>query len=358
MGAAAVDPGRPYRLEDNRVPVYYAGGGRINAFRGLAAEPERGPEDWVGSVSALLEAIRPPGAPADVGVSRLPDGTSLGEAVAADPAGWLGGAASGLPSGETGLLVKLLDAGERLPVHWHPTREFANAHLGSAFGKSEGWIVLEAEPGASVWLGFARDVAAHEVDRWAREGSADDWLDAMLRLPVSAGDVLWVPAGVPHAIGPGIFLVELQEPTSFSVLAEYEDFGLTPEQATLGMGWELAFRSLDRKAADGAPAGRLRPAGRVLADGAEGRITSLFGPEADRFFAAERVECRGALLVPGAEFRVLIVTRGRGTMTAASETLEMGAGETLVVPAAVGPLELAGEVEAILCRAPHAPAAH
>ena len=352
MAASATDTRRAYRLEDNRVPVYYAGGRRINRFRGLAPEPERGPEDWVGSVSALLEAIRPPGAPADIGVSRLPDGTSLAKAVGDDRAGWLGDAASALPPGETGLLVKLLDAGERLPVHWHPTREFANAHLGSAFGKSEGWIVLDAEPGASVWLGFARDVGEDEVDRWARDGSADDWLGAMLRLPVSAGDVLWVPAGVPHAIGPGIFIVELQEPTSFSVLAEYEGFGLTPEQATLGMGWDLAFASLDRQAADGAPGGTLRPAGRVLADGAEGRITSLFGPETDRFFAAERVECRGALTVPGSEFRVLIVTRGSGTLNAGSEMLEIDAGQTLVVPAAVGPLGLAGEVEAILCRAP------
>jgi mannose-6-phosphate isomerase len=338
---------RPQLLDDNRVPVYYAGGRRIDRFRGLP-EGDGGPEDWVASVSALLAAIRPPGAPADVGVSRLPDGTSLADAVTADPDRWVGPAAARLPRGETGLLVKLLDAGERLPVHWHPDRDFARAHLGSPFGKSEGWIVLEAEPGACVWLGFARDVERGEAMAWLRDGAVGDWLDAMLRLPVAAGDVLWVPAGTPHAIGPGVLIVELQEPTSFSILAEYEGFGLDPQQATLGLGWETALSALDSRAADAEPGGRLRAAGRVVDDGPAGRVVGLFGDEAGPYFAAERVACRGSLTLPGDGFRVVVVTGGSGT----AGDVDVAAGATLVVPHAAGPLALSGALELIVCRGP------
>src|SRR5436305_8218075 len=103
-----------HQLPANHVPVYYAGGEHIDRFRhGTAAAP--GPEDWIGSVSSLPSAILPPGAPADAGVSRLPGGSSLREAVNEDRTGWLGPELARLSSGgEIGLLVKLLDAGERL----------------------------------------------------------------------------------------------------------------------------------------------------------------------------------------------------------------------------------------------------
>src|SRR5205823_4844078 len=120
------------------------------------------------------------------------------------------------------LLVKLLDAGERLPVHYHPDDDFARRH-GFAHGKTEAWLVVEAEPGAAVWLGF-RD----EIDRDAlRERLDREELLALLHeQPVSAGGYVFVPAGVPHAIGEGILIVELQQPSDLSVLLEWSAFGL------------------------------------------------------------------------------------------------------------------------------------
>ena len=70
-------------------------------------------------------------------------------------------------------------------------------------------------------------------------------LAAMNRFAVEPGDVVYVPAGLPHAIGPGVMLTELQEPTSFSVLAEHVTFGLDDDQATLGLGWDVAIDCFD-----------------------------------------------------------------------------------------------------------------
>ncbi len=66
------------------------------------------------------------------------------------------------------LLTKLLDAGTRLPLHVHPSREFARANLDSELGKTEAWLVLHAEPGASARLGFARAVSATELGGMGR----------------------------------------------------------------------------------------------------------------------------------------------------------------------------------------------
>ena len=111
----------PHRLAINCIPVYYAGGEKISKFRG-GDERARGPEDWVGSTAALPAALLA-GSDLTAGISRLEEGTLLREAVRADPTGWLGPELGrSLDDGDVGVLVKLLDAGERLPVHCHPSR--------------------------------------------------------------------------------------------------------------------------------------------------------------------------------------------------------------------------------------------
>lgn len=342
---------RPYRVGDNRVPVYYAGGERIARFRGLR-EAAGGPEDWVASVTAFPPHLLPPGAAPAIGISRLEDGTSLAEAVRADPAGWLGAPLAEAYGEEPGLLVKLLDAGERLPVHCHPDRDFARAHLRSRFGKTEGWIVMEAAPGAAVWLGFREEVAPELLRAWVEGQDAAAMLGAMNDLTVRAGDVLYVPAGVPHAIGPGIMLTELQEPTSFSMLAEYAPFGLTPEQATLGLGWDAALACFDLRSYQGAAMARLRPAPEAIVRSDEGEIQRLFADEAAPFFQAWRARCRRRLPLGEAGFRILVVERGAGRLHAAAGAIPVAAGDTWVVPAGAGPLALEGEVELLACLPP------
>ncbi|MFG1878690.1 class I mannose-6-phosphate isomerase [Sphaerisporangium sp. NPDC049003] len=339
----------PLLLEDNRVPVYYSGGERISAFRGGGSRAT-GPEDWVGSLSALPAALLPPGYPPDTGVSRTEHG-SLRELVAANPQAWLGPEFAAANGTETGLLVKLLDAGERLPVHCHPTRAFAQAHLGSRFGKTEGWIVLAAAPGARVWLGMRDHVDAEQMRGWVARQDSTAMLAAMNELPVTAGQVFYVPAGLPHAIGAGVLVTELQEPTSFSVLAEHDAFGVGPEPATLGLGWDLALTCFDL----GGYADRLdelTPAPRDLHSSSGGRLRSLFPVDADAYFRAWQAECTEEQGLPVTGFSVLVVTGGAGTLSWEGGRTPIECGETLVVPAAAGPLRLRGAVRVIACLPP------
>jgi mannose-6-phosphate isomerase len=315
-------------LPANQPETFYRGAGRIAAFRTTPALPER-PEDWVASTTSRFG-----NAPA--GMSVLPDGRLLAEAVAADPGWWLGPGRGADP----GVLVKLLDAGQRLPLHVHPDRRFAADHLASPYGKTEAWVIVSAEPGAVVHLGFTRDVAADELADWVNGQKIDEMLAATNTLEVRAGDAVLCPAGVPHAIGAGILLIEVQEPTDFSVLLEYDGFALDgPAEGHLRLGYDLALQCVDRGGWDADRLAALRGSERLLP------------PAADPFFAAERLRPAPAVRL-AAGFSVVVITAGEGTLRGAHDELAVRRGETLLVPYAAGPVELRGRLEAVRLGAP------
>jgi mannose-6-phosphate isomerase len=341
---------RLHRLGPNKVPVYYEGGDGIDRFR--HEHGTDGPEDWVGSVTAFPKLLLPAGADPKTGISRLSDGTRLDVYVAANPEGWLGPELHRSFGSEPGLLVKLLDAGERLPVHWHPDRDFANDHLASRFGKNEGWIVLAARADARIWLGFTRDVDAGELRSWVDDQDAEAMLAAMNVFTPKPGEVYYIPAGVPHAIGGGITIVELQEPTSFSILAEYRSFGVDDAAASLGLEWELALSCVDARAYAGEFRDVLRPL-QLVASREGGTLGRLYSNETEPYFQAYRaLATGGALALGGPEFRIVVVESGKGALTTSADKEAVREGETWLVPYGAGELTLEGLVEAIVCCPP------
>src|SRR6266542_324633 len=171
-GPAAAVP-VPIRLPLNGFPHFYRGGARIAAFRGLPASAVPGPEDWVGSTVTRFGEPR-------LGLTVLPDGRTLRDAVAADPRAWLGSEHVARFGADPALLVKLLDAGQRLVVHAHPDRDFARRHLDCPHGKTEAWVVVEtAGPGATVYLGFREEIPEGRLREWVRDQRTDLLLGAL-----------------------------------------------------------------------------------------------------------------------------------------------------------------------------------
>ena len=229
------DPG-PVVLGPNQPQRFYRGGQKIAAFR-AGARPEAGPEAGPGSrapgsgpvpgSAASLPDADPPGSGQDGGhrpedwvgsattvfgsqtdgLTRLPDGRLLRDAIGADPEAYLGPGHVRRHGSSPALLVKLLDAGERLPVHCHPDDVFARRHLASPWGKTEAWIVIDAAPGSEVHLGFSEVVPDETLAGWVA-GQDPAMLRALNRVAVRPGDAILVPAGLPHAIGAGVFVVE------------------------------------------------------------------------------------------------------------------------------------------------------
>ncbi len=107
------------------------------------------------------------------------------------------------------LLVKLLDTRALLSVQVHPADVDARLRAGAPHGKAEAWVVLAAEPGARIAYGLSRELTEAELRERAGSGAIEADLAWIEPQP---GDVIDVPPGTIHAIGPGLLLYEVQEP--------------------------------------------------------------------------------------------------------------------------------------------------
>ena len=306
-------------LQPTRVHRFYRGGALLGRLRDEPEEDGFFPEDWLGSVTP---ARNPGRDDPDEGMSRFADGRILRDAVEADPIGWLGEAHVARFGTSTGLLAKLLDAAERLPVHAHPDRAFAREAFGSQFGKTEAWIVLDTRGEESeVWVGLREPVEPERYLAWIADQDVDRLLNSLNRLPVRAGDVVYVPAGVPHAIGAGVLIAELQEPTDFSFFCEWQGFPIRSEDSHLGLGWESAIAAID-----------LSPHEPV----------QQLPEEARRFFWADDVP------EPAGLFAVLLVVAGEGALAGTHAR----AGDAFAVPASTRSIDAEGDLRVLRCLAP------
>ena len=310
---------RVERLTPTRVYRFYRGGALIGRLRGESEKDSSFPEDWVGSVTP---ASNPGRDEPDAGLSRIDGGRLLKDAIEEDPLAWLGKAHVSAFGRTTGLLVKLLDSAERLPVHAHPNRAFARRHFKSPFGKTEAWIVIatRAERG-QVWVGLREPVSPGEYLHWIETQDVAALLAALNRIEVEEGDVIFVPAGVPHAIGAGLLIAELQEPTDLSFVCEWDGFPIDPVDSHLGLGWDTAIEALDLNT--------------------HTPMRELPASARNFFWADETAEARG-------RFTILIAIAGEGTVNGD----QARAGDCFAVPAAVRQLDVAPSLRILRCVAP------
>ena len=132
---------------------------------------------------------------------------------------------------EEPLLVKILDPGEWLSVQVHPPHAYALEKEGRP-GKYEAWYVLT--PGEVVY-GFSRRVGLEELRDAVASGNLDPILN---RIPVALGQVLYLPAGVVHALGPGVRVYEVQTPSDLTY--RLYDYG-RPRELHLDQALEVAL---------------------------------------------------------------------------------------------------------------------
>jgi mannose-6-phosphate isomerase len=105
------------------------------------------------------------------------------------------------------LLIKFIDARDRLSVQVHPGDDLAAARHG-AFGKTEMWVIMATEPGARLFIGFKPGVTREKYIAAVADGTVGELLN---EIPVAPGDAFFIPAGTVHAIGEGIVLGEVQQ---------------------------------------------------------------------------------------------------------------------------------------------------
>lgn len=132
------------------------------------------------------------------------------------------------------LLVKYIFTSEKLSVQVHPDDAQAKALGEHDTGKEECWLVIDAEPGATLGIGFRESIGAEAMRAAALDGSIEDLL---VWHPVQAGDFFYIPAGTVHAIGAGLSLIEIQQ--NSDVTYRLYDYG-RPRPLHLDKGMAVA----------------------------------------------------------------------------------------------------------------------
>jgi len=322
---------KPILLPANQPPArFYQGGARIAEFRGSHDVQPNTPEDWVGSTTSVRGH-------APVGMTRLEDGRLLADAVASEPLEWLGPEHFARYGHDSMLLVKLLDAGQQLPVHAHPDGEFAATHVSALHGKAEAWYILS--PG-KVYVALTRDLSAAELHSFVVTQNIDTLLSLMHEITVEVGDCVFVPHGVLHAIGAGILLAEVQEPEDLSILLEWEDFDLDGvRDGHLGLGFDLALTAVERteRSEDNVEALIRR------------RVTkgNSLPREASQFFRLDKVENLDHF---AAGFGIVIALDESVKLKMEGGDHHLAPGSTMLIPYAAGAFTLEGT--ALLARPP------
>lgn len=331
-----------YPLRHQRVRCRYRGGARIDALTGVEGGGNGYfAEDWIASdVKASLPGLEG----GEPGITLTAEGMPLPRLLEAEGEALLGPAFLAAYGPRMPILVKLLDACQRLAIQAHPTVEFARAHFHSPFGKTECWYILEAEPRACVFLGFQQGIS-REIWREAFEKQAGmlRWLH---RLPVKAGDCFLVPGGMPHAIGGGCLMVELQEPTDFIVITEKvnaQGEPFTPERMHNGLGFQ---KMLDCFVYDGLTEQALRARCQALPQELGEGLTRIMGPPLTDKFFMDRLRVQGCrTLQSGGSLRVAVVLAGEGTLGG----LPARQGGLFLIPAAEKEIHFHGDLDVALC---------
>lgn len=333
----------PLFFERNRVGRVYSGGKLFHGFFG--DEPVDGflPEEWI---SSSVKALNKEMASEKEGVSKVKNSEIyFDELLRKYPLEMLGSLQ------KMRILVKILDSAVRLPAQAHPDKEFSRKHFNSEYGKTESWIILDTRPGARIYFGF-KDGVDKETFATAIDASETD-KDAMERLmeytEPKVGDVFIVPAKTVHAIGAGCLILEVQEPTDFTIQPEHwcDEYKLNEQEMYIGLSKEDSLECFDFEKA---PDSKLVPA--IVQDSDGVKVEKLVTPKDTECFVINRITVNGGKyrLNLSDSYGVYIVTNGHGELCGKGYSKEIKKGDYFFMPACLmDRFSLAGNVEVVEC---------
>lgn len=316
------------RLADNLVERVW-GGHRIEQLKGTAASGKRIGESWECSGHAEHPSMAITDDGSEVPLNRLIEERGvqiLGRDVVAD-------FGNRLP-----VLLKYIDARANLSVQVHPTDEEAVELGESDAGKDEAWLILDAEEGAVLYLGFKEDVAPDEFQQALQSPDVNVAEKYLRAVPVKKGDVFFNPAGTAHAIGQGVLLAEIQQ--SSAVTYRVWDWNRQPQRP---LHREQAMKVLDfgRRGEDA-----LRRTPIRIGDAEEKLIESLY-------FSLNRLTLKPSQelsLATRGSFQVLTCIQGSVVLHSQEETVALSSGRTLLVSAATGNYRIFTEEGAVVLK--------
>lgn len=352
-------PNALLRMMPCRVWRCYIGGYLLDTFVGnLDPHDSHTPEDWLASTVPAVNGPNTQGPTEGLACVRDENGSAgplLRDVLASDPAGYLGRAGAA----ELDVLCKFLDSAVRLPIQCHPDRAFAKEFFHSERGKAESWLVLDTRTidGEEPYLLMGFKPGIRREDFIAAVHAQDvATMESMLhKIPARAGDSYFIPGRFPHAIGPGVFMLEVQEPSDWVVQPEATCAG-SPLSRSDMWGPLTIERALDCFEYRGESVEQVITRTLQLPDllntSSNGKVEQIIGSSATNCFAVQRVTVNGPFTADcDAPYHIEVIVAGCGTLRVEGQSTNVKRGDVLFVPYGVNAIEYhPGEGELITYR--------
>lgn len=332
------------KFTKNRVWRTYQGGKILDQIEGKEAPTDSHfPENWIGS---LVEAR-------NIGRENISEGqarvyldatttANFKDILLEDQEFYLGRIEGDLRPLDDMPLVKYLDSATRLHFQVHPTKAFAQERLNSNKGKTEAYVILSIRDDINepyIYAGFQRPPAREELKDWIEKQDISAIEQCFDKIPVQPGDVVLLPGGRPHALGEGILMLEIMEPSDWAVRFEFERCGyVIPEAARfMNKGIETAldvfnFSPVVKSDIDS----EFRCPEIGIYDDKEGnKLSCLIGPELTDCFTVKRADVANTLPRKEETFFIGIVAEGSGAIVIDGQKIELEQWETFFLPTGV-----------------------
>lgn len=220
------------------------------------------------------------------------------------------------------LLIKFLDANDRLSLQVHPNDALAKQVDPKENGKTEAWVIVAAEPGSVLFSGLKQG-----VDRTAFENAieSDSLLDVLNTIEVSVGDCVFIPAGTVHAISEGILLAEIQQQSDITYrIHDWGRMGTDGKPREIHVEQSLQCTDFGR-----GPVGPVQP--KPITQSAGHRHEGLV--ESDYFVIERRIASVPVDVTTNGRFRIVMVLDGEMTLKGQGEPIRLQTGSTVLIPA-------------------------
>ena len=327
-------------LPPNRVWRTYPGGKILDQIEGRPdPQDSHFPEDWIASTTIAVnkgrEEFKNEGLSLiEIDNSDIPLKTLMEKF----PEELLGKTHYKKNKSNAQFLLKYLDSAIRLHIQAHPTIPFAQKFLNCNSGKTEAYLILSireeiAEP--YIYLGFQEHISKNELKQIILEQNIDKLTSCFKKVHVKPGDVFIVPGGLPHAIGEGIFMVEIMEPTDFVVRLEFNrgEYLLPEEAKFMGKDIDFALNMINFNSISIDEVKQkyfCNP--RLFSEQPGGKEYILIDKENTPCFSVSKLILNGNFIKNSDSFYVGIVTKGSGRVTLVHQEEKIKAGDKFFIP--------------------------
>lgn len=335
---------KPLKLLDNRVWRTYRGGRLLEQWqRKETSQDSDKPEEWVASIVEARNKNYIEGE----GLSKviIDENTyfTLKDLISADAKGFLGMNHVERFDSNMAVLTKVLDAAMRLSIQVHPTKAYAKQFFNSNYGKTEAWYIMggrdvNGEP-PHVYLGFKEGITRYKWKELFEKQDIEGMMNSLHKFYVKQGDVFLIEGGIPHAIGSGCFLIEVQEPTDYTMRVEKVAFdgSILPDNLChQGVGFDNmldCFNYTGFSSEETLKRWFKKP--RILRKSESGTEIGLINNEDTDCFTMKKFQVNSELSVKETGFRINIVLGGRGEMLYGKEVIKIEQGDRYFIPAGV-----------------------